>query len=236
MDERWLESCIAEGLSLERIGRLADRHPSTVAYWLDKYGLSAPGREKHAARGAIAREELEVLVDSGASIAEIGERLGRSKATVRHWLGRYGLRTQNHAGRRMRKEARAALDAGVSELDMACPRHGRTMHRVDGRGYFRCLQCRAEAVSRRRRTAKAALVAEHGGRCALCGYDRSPGALQFHHLDPTLKEFAIAQRGHGRSLDSLRAEASKCLLLCSNCHAEVEHGTVSLSGELLRRG
>ena len=31
-------------------------------------------------------------------------------------------------------------------------------------------------------------------------------------------------------LEKLRAEARKCVLLCSNCHAEVESGTASISG------
>jgi 5-methylcytosine-specific restriction endonuclease McrA len=102
---------------------------------------------------------------------------------------------------------------------------------MDSRGYYRCLGCRAEAVTRRRRKVKAALVAEFGGRCAVCGYDRAPAALQFHHLDPTTKSFNLAYRGVARSLERARAEAAKCVLLCANCHAEVEHGTVSLSSE-----
>jgi hypothetical protein len=31
---------------------------------------------------------------------------------------------------------------------------------------------------------KEMLVAELGGKCQKCGYDRYVGALQFHHLDP----------------------------------------------------
>ena len=45
------------------------------------------------ARGGLDRAELEMLVEQGASIAQIAEAVGRSKATVRHWLIRYGLKT-----------------------------------------------------------------------------------------------------------------------------------------------
>jgi hypothetical protein len=67
-------------------------------------------------------------------------------------------------------------------------------------------------------------VEEAGGRCQLCGYDRWPGALEFHHLDPSKKAFALSMRGLTRSIEKLRIEAAKCVLLCANCHAEVEHG------------
>jgi transposase len=231
MDRQQLAAWVAEGLSLERIGRLVGRHPSTVAYWLKQHGLDAANRTKHAARGPIDRVELTALVARGASIAEIAEQTSRSKATVRHWLARYELRTKNGPGRRRRPETRAAREAGIRELDMTCPHHGPTVHRVDIRGYYRCVRCGVEAVARRRREVKSILVAEFGGSCALCGYDRDLAALQFHHVDSSTKQFAIAQKGVARSLDKLRAEAAKCVLLCSNCHAEVEHGSVSLSSE-----
>ena len=41
-----------------------------------------------------------------------------------------------------------------------------------------------------------ALVDDAGGACRLCGYDRCVAALQFHHLDPETKRFALA--GHDR--------------------------------------
>jgi hypothetical protein len=53
-------------------------------------------------------------------------------------------------------------------------------------------------------------------------------ALEFHHLDPAKKEFEVNYRGCTRSLAVFRAEADKCVLLCSNCHAEVEAGIASV--------
>ena len=230
MNANSLRAWVAEGLSLDEMGRRVGRHPSTVAYWLAKYGLSAPGREKHAPRGPIEREELAALVDGGASIAQIAETLQRGTNSVRHWLRRYELDT---AGTIRRRAARG-LTTGT-EL-MACPHHGLTEFRLKPQGGFRCLRCRSEAVTRRRRKVKAILVDEAGGACALCGYDRCPGALHFHHVDPAVKSFELSAEGFARSIERARAEASKCVLLCSNCHAEVESGTVSLSGELADPG
>jgi hypothetical protein len=83
-------------------------------------------------------------------------------------------------------------------------------------------------VSRRRRRVKALLVAEAGGCCVLCGYGDNPGALQFHHVDPAAKAFALGHAGVTRSLAKARAEAAKCALLCATCHAEVELGVKRL--------
>ncbi len=144
-----------------------------------------------------------------------------SKTGTRYWLRRYGLKTNGTQGR---PEARAARRNGQSAVEMVCKRHGLTEFVLEGRGYYRCGRCRWEAVVRYRRTVKQRLVNEAGGACVACGYDRHLGALEFHHLDRTTKRFELATRGLTKSLERLRAEAAKCILLCSNCHAEVEAG------------
>ena len=99
---------------------------------------------------------------------------------------------------------------------------------MDSSGHWRCRRCRQNAVTERRRKVKRILVAEAGGKCFICGYDRSVAALQFHHLDPDEKRFGIAQRGRTNGIEAVRREATKCLLLCANCHAEVENGLTEL--------
>src|SRR4051794_3238212 len=72
------------------------------------------------------------------------------------------------------------------------------------------------------------LVAEAGGQCAICGYSRCLAALEFHHVERASKSFSGAARGMTRSLAEARQEARKCVLLCGNCHAEVEAGVSAL--------
>ena len=84
------------------------------------------------------------------------------------------------------------------------------------------------AVTDGRRRIKAILVAEAGGACVICGYDRYLGALQFHHLDPATKRFHLGLKGLTRAIDNVREEAKKCVLLCANCHAEVEGGVTTV--------
>jgi hypothetical protein len=227
MDRALLEEMLAEGLSLAAIGDRCSKHPSTVGYWVDKHGLQATHHDKHVARGALDRDELERRILAGESIRSIARATGASTATVRHWLGEYGLRTRLAA----RRDARASAGSVSDALEMHCIHHGVTRFHCWGERY-RCGRCNAEAVSRRRRRVKKILVAEHGGACVLCGYSRHLGALEFHHLDPADKAFSLAHAGVTRSLAKARAEASKCALLCANCHAEVEAGIVSLATDL----
>lgn len=225
MDKELLEECLAEGMSLEAIGKRAGKHESTVSYWLKKYGLVAAGSERNAPNGKVDPRDLRTLVEGGASIQEMGEALGVGRTTIRYWLRKLGLETQRSI--RLR-ETRAACEKGVKRTYARCSKHGHTAFYARPDGGFRCGRCRSEAVSKRRRLVKKKLVEEAGGRCTLCGFDQHPAALQFHHVDPSTKSFQIAEGGLTRGIERSRAEAAKCVLLCSNCHAQVEVGAKSI--------
>jgi hypothetical protein len=72
---------------------------------------------------------------------------------------------------------------------------------------------------------KRLLVTESGGCCAVCGYDRSVVNLQFHHVHPAQKRFAMAM-STGKALATYREEAAKCVLVCANCRGEIEAGLI----------
>src|SRR6202046_939105 len=112
MDKDALQLLLAQGVSVEQIGRRFGRHPSTVSYWMRKHGLEAPNRAKHAPKGGIERERLSELVEGGMKIAEIAEEVGLSKGAVRHWLSRYNLHTSHRRGRRSGPADRDAKQAG----------------------------------------------------------------------------------------------------------------------------
>jgi transposase/5-methylcytosine-specific restriction endonuclease McrA len=235
MDAESLRLLLGQGLSVEKIARRFGKDPSTISSWMGQYGLEAVNREKHAAKGGIDQERLEKLVGAGMTIAEIATDVGLSKGTVRHWLRVHGLRTLNTRGRRSSEVARRGKDDGFLSVLMSCEHHGEAEFALEGRGYYRCKQCRTTAVVRRRRRVKAILVTEAGGGCVLCGYDRYVGALEFHHIDPADKRREISGYGVTLSLDAVRAEALKCVLLCSNCHAEVEAGVTTVPLQFRRR-
>ena len=227
MDRDRLKGYLEQGLSLIQIGALEKRDPSTVGYWVRKYGLEANGRDRYAPRGGIEHERLEALIRRELTIQEIAEELGLSASTVNYWLRRHDLKTERAHGRRAL--ALAALEAGKKRFRATCRRHGETDFFVFTDGRSRCARCNSEGVHRRRRSVKQQLIEESGGHCAVCGYAKYQGALQFHHLDPSQKEFGVSGRGVTRAIAKARAEAKKCVLLCANCHAEVEAGVTALS-------
>jgi cytochrome c553 len=57
----------------------------------------------------------------------------------------------------------------------------------------------------------------------VCGYDRCAANLHFHHVEPWQKAFNMTM-GSGKSLAAYSAEAEKCVLVCANCHGEIESG------------
>lgn len=204
-------------------------HPSTISYWLKKHELTSAYAEKHAAKGGIEREKLEKPVAEGRTIGEIAAEVGLSNGAVRHWMMVYGFRTAKARGDRV-TVARVAKKAGLLTLTMSCRIHGDTEFVLEGHGYYRCRRCRADSVVRHRQKVKAVLVEEAGGRCAICGYSSHVQALQFHHVEPEDKRLALSSQGVTYSLERLRAEAKKCVLLCANCHVEVEIGAATLPG------
>jgi transposase len=235
VDRASLEQLLGQGLSLAEIGRRFGLHESTVGYWVGKHGLEAVHADRHAAKGALSRAMLQPLIARGLSIAEIVEAVQRSKPTVRHWLRRHGLRTARQGGKTDANSTSRAKRAGLATVMRVCRNHGMTEFWLEGRGYYRCKRCRWEAVVRRRRKIKRILVDEAGGRCVLCGYDRCIAAMHFHHVDPSEKAFHLSEQGVTRSLGIAREEAAKCVLLCSNCHAEVETGQATLHSQMDRR-
>jgi 5-methylcytosine-specific restriction endonuclease McrA len=79
-----------------------------------------------------------------------------------------------------------------------------------------------------RRRKKEKLVELFGGKCSVCGYKKYVGALDFHHKNPEEKSFALSVKGLSYSWDSLVSEAKKCILVCKNCHTELEAGITNL--------
>lgn len=87
-------------------------------------------------------------------------------------------------------------------------------------------------VLKRKKEKKDELVKYKGGKCLLCGYDRLTSALEFHHIDPGTKEFALNLNNLSKSWEDCFAEADKCILVCANCHREIHAGIVQIPIEI----
>lgn len=102
-----------------------------------------------------------------------------------------------------------------------CKKHGKVRFVLEGRGYFRCTKCRMYQVSKRRDQLKLKAIEYKGGKCEKCEYSKCIAALEFHHLNPEEKDFAISRSGHTRSWEKIKVELDKCILLCCRCHREI---------------
>lgn len=84
-----------------------------------------------------------------------------------------------------------------------------------------CKKCVAIQTTKANRSFKEQCVKYKGGSCCVCGYSKYYGALEFHHIDPTLKDFTIANSARKVLNNKIKEELDKCILLCSNCHKEI---------------
>ena len=86
----------------------------------------------------------------------------------------------------------------------------------------------SQAVSDYRRNRKLNLITACGNKCCICGYSKAVSALEFHHIDPSKKEFGIASNGTCHNIQKDIAEIRKCALVCSNCHREIHEEMFSI--------
>ena len=109
-----------------------------------------------------------------------------------------------------------------------CKKHGLTEYVLRNDGRYRCKKCSVEAVQRRREKLKLLAVEYKGRECEVCGYKKCVNALEFHHIDPNEKEFGVGENGYTRSIEAIKKELDKCILVCSNCHREIHAGLIDV--------
>lgn len=85
-----------------------------------------------------------------------------------------------------------------------------------------CYDCMPDGVQLTRGMFLAKIKQVRGGKCMRCGYDKCLKALEFHHLDPSQKDFTISNDRF--KLQDAVTESKKCILICSNCHKELHDG------------
>lgn len=161
--------------------------------------------------------QVQALIEEGLSVHEIAKRLGCSDRTMQRRFKEWNLKT-------LRVHYRNESKGDKFETRL-CKVHGSTIFRLASpmTRRYRCVKCSSAYVQAQREKNKQILVEELGGQCAKCAYSQFLGALQFHHLDPQQKSFTLGDKNMASSLSVLRAEAEKCILLCANCHVEVEY-------------
>ena len=178
------------------------------------------------------KSTLENYVSQGFSLGQISKITNKSRTSIRHWLKKFDLKTKNKS---FKEQPRAKNIITINGAEFKnCPRCKeikilKDEFSLQGNGYYYswCKECQKENIYDRQIKRKTECVNYKGGKCIVCSYNKYIGSLDFHHLDPSQKEFNIA-RLKGYKLSTLTNELDKCVLLCKNCHSEFHHGLIDL--------
>lgn len=108
---------------------------------------------------------------------------------------------------------------GDNFICLSCKREF-PLDRSKGHRSRKCASCN---ILSRKSKMKLRCLEYKGNSCIRCRYNKCSAALVFHHFDESNKEFNISG-SYNRSWNKLKAELDKCILICSNCHAELHYG------------
>jgi len=81
---------------------------------------------------------------------------------------------------------------------------------------------RAELSARRRELKQEWVTYKATLKCAHCGFNHI-AALDFHHEDPSEKEYSVNRLVSNGQYKKAYEEIKKCIVLCANCHRIHHH-------------
>ena len=115
----------------------------------------------------------------------------------------------------------------------SCPKCGIKRHCEKRNAWRKCMKChvnrpsnfsRKEWHKQNKLKTKQWAMDYKGGKCVRCGVSDLPlPCYQFHHIDRNVKEYNPGRLIVGKPNDKLKKELAKCILVCANCHAIIEH-------------
>ena len=99
------------------------------------------------------------------------------------------------------------------------------LKKKDGKRMNICKECEHDKKKAMREEKKAIMDSLKSVGCACCG-EKNPVCLDFHHYDPSEKSFNMSQ-ALLKPYHALIEEASKCIVVCSNCHRRIHAGDIN---------
>lgn len=85
----------------------------------------------------------------------------------------------------------------------------------------KCKNCQSIQDNSRKEAIILKIVGDYS--CKICGYNKCTQALEFHHIDPSKKEYKITDV-FSYNEDVIIRELEKCIVVCANCHREIHYG------------
>ena len=135
---------------------------------------------------------------------------------------KYCSRHCENIAREQRKKIKKEL--GIDKNEKFCLLCGKKFIPKTGAANQRlcCYECMPDGTQLGRSDFLNLLRQKRGGKCERCGYNTYLGALEFHHLNPSKKDFTVGDRDF--KLKDCIEESKKCVMICANCHREVHAG------------
>jgi hypothetical protein len=94
----------------------------------------------------------------------------------------------------------------------------------------RCKNCEKEKVKQYdapfKDKIKELLDIEKSKGCHYCP-ESTPECLDFHHRNPKDKKYSVSTMlffGHNHTIEKVKAELEKCIVICANCHRKLHAG------------
>jgi len=175
------------------------------------------------------KNEIIKLRNEGKSYGEINTITGLSKATISYHCKRNGLdgridgkglknknidEIKEYYKTHTLNETTKMFNIGESSIKKIVDTKTRKLT-DDERREYNYLH-----VKDFRKRNKEKAIEYKGGKCEKCGYDKCNSALEFHHLDPTKKDFSPSANMN-MAWNKIQNEIDKCILVCANCHREI---------------
>lgn len=232
MNQDKIKELMDKGLTLQVIADEIGTTRAKLKHFLRKIGLKSNNYRKLPV--PITKEDLLKLISLNHSTYEMAKALNCSQCNVRHWLKRFSLKSKKVKGNLRNSEGNVD-PIKANNTHKKCPKCEKLLEfnkdnfyvEKSGRIQSWCSACSDQALIIRQRTKKLECLNYLGGKCVVCNYDKYQGALEFHHIDPKKKSFAIGTI-KTCSMEKLKPELDKCVILCSNCHKEFHGGLIKL--------
>lgn len=168
------------------------------------------------------KDILEEQIQLNKSIRQIAISLETSPTNIRYWLKKYDLKTNKN----------------ISTFTKICPccKQEKLLDqfytRRENKTSSYCKECTNTQTIKRQQNLKQQALNYKGNKCISCGYNKYPGALEFHHLDPKEKDFSLSHVKLYKFTDKIKEELDKCILLCSNCHREIHANLIKFDEKI----
>jgi hypothetical protein len=185
-----------------------------------------------------SQETIDLIVSlrkEGKNYTQIREATGCSKGTISKYCTQYGVSKDPRKVNEITPDLLQEIQERYNELK-SLKKVAKEYHisakrlRIAGIEILNPQKTKEELTSQAScaRKTKLKAIEYKGGKCIVCGYNKSIRALQFSSFRP-YPEGLLGLVALLNPFEKLKPELDKCVLLCANCHGEVHEGLLDIN-------